>query len=459
MKYVESGTNHSHSVGYTYDNLNRLTQLVESINGVKHTTSYTYDVDNRLTGTVTQTDDQHTITNTYTYDAYGRLTGSYSQLDGYEGIYKDFIFKVLSNGQPTGQIINYQAEAPEFTVNFDLTYDNNGNITSVAYGLYYYSYEYDRANQLTRENNSMAGKTWVWVYDDAGNILRREEYAYTTGALGSIQDTIYYTYGNTNWGDLLTAYDGEDLYYDAVGNLVRDGEWDYTWEHGRELTSMLHGSYGWYFTYDVNGLRTQRTNGATTYQYVYNGSQLVQMTVGSHKLEFFYDASGAPVVVLWNGTPYYYVTSLQGDVVLILDNTGELVVSYDYDAWGNILAIGGSLAPTLGAFNPLRYRGYVYDAETELYYLQSRYYNPEWGRFLNAGALVSTGQGELGNNMFAYCGNNPVCRKDICGTTYTSAEIHNFVVADICANNPHMHGRETYMLYMKPVLSVGKWHY
>jgi len=110
MEYVESGTNHSHSVGYTYDNLNRLTQLVESINGVKHTTSYTYDVDNRLTGTVTQTDDQHTITNTYTYDAYGRLTGSYSQLDGYEGIYKDFIFKVLSNGQPTGQIINYQAE-------------------------------------------------------------------------------------------------------------------------------------------------------------------------------------------------------------------------------------------------------------------------------------------------------------------------------------------------------------
>ena len=178
---------------------------------------------------------------------------------------------------------------------------------------------------------------------------------------------------------------------------------------------MLRGSYGWYFTYDAGGLRTQRTNGAITYQYVYNGSQLVQMTVGSHKLEFFYDASGAPVVVLWNGTPYYYVTSLQGDVVLILDNTGELVVSYDYDAWGNILAIGGSLAPTLGAYNPLRYRGYVYDSETGLYYLQSRYYNPIWGRFLNADALVSTGQGNLGNNMFAYCRNNPVSRKDASG--------------------------------------------
>jgi len=122
------------------------------------------------------------------------------------------------------------------------------------------------------------------------------------------------------------------------------------------------------------------------------------------------------VVVLWNGTPYYYVTSLQGDVVLILDNTGELVVSYDYDAWGNILATGGSLAPTLGAYNPLRYRGYVYDHETGLYYLQSRYYNPQWGRFLNADTLVSTGQGNLGNNMFAYCLNNPVAYQDSAGT-------------------------------------------
>jgi len=83
------------------------------------------------------------------------------------------------------------------------------------------------------------------------------------------------------------------------------------------------------------------------------------------------------------------------------------VVSYDYDAWGKILTIGGSMASTLGTLNPLRYRGYVYDQETGLYYLQSRYYTPEWGRFLNADVFVSTGQGLLGNNMFAYCLNNP----------------------------------------------------
>ena len=92
-----------------------------------------------------------------------------------------------------------------------------------------------------------------------------------------------------------------------------------------------------------------------------------------------------------------------------------VVVRYAYDAWGKVLSITGSMADTLGVQNPLRYRGYVYDQETGLYYLQSRYYNPEIGRFINADALIATGQGILGNNMFAYCNNNPVIFEDASG--------------------------------------------
>ena len=83
------------------------------------------------------------------------------------------------------------------------------------------------------------------------------------------------------------------------------------------------------------------------------------------------------------GTAYFCTVNLQGDVVAIVDATGNAVVSYAYDAWGNILSVTGSMADTLGESNPLRYRGYVYDNETELYYLQSRYYDPEIGRFIN----------------------------------------------------------------------------
>ena len=134
------------------------------------------------------------------------------------------------------------------------------------------------------------------------------------------------------------------------------------------------------------------------------------MKKGSDTLHFTYDATGTPTTVTHNGTVYYYVTNLQGDVVKIIDSTGITVATYTYDAWGNPT---GTIPTTgIGYLNPLRYRGYIYDAETELYYLQSRYYNPEIGRFISADIFISTGQGILGNNMFAYCNNNPVVRKD-----------------------------------------------
>jgi RHS repeat-associated protein len=135
-------------------------------------------------------------------------------------------------------------------------------------------------------------------------------------------------------------------------------------------------------------------------------------------LFFTYDTFGHPATVNWNGTVYYIVTNLQGDVISIRTSAGDVLVWYQYDPWGKILSITGSMATTLGTLNPLTYRGYVHDHETGLYYLQSRYYNPEWGRFLNADALVATGQGMHGNNMFAYCGNNPVNRVDPTGYVF-----------------------------------------
>lgn len=243
--------------------------------------------------------------------------------------------------------------------------------------------------------------------------------------MGAVVDTVNYTYGDSAWGDLLTAYDGVTIDRDELGNPTDDGTWEYTWEHGRQLASMTSGTTTWNYTYDANGLRTSRSNGTTAYSYVYNGSQLVQMTKGSNTLYFIYDATGAPSVVMYNGVPYYYITNLQGDTILIVDSADNIVVEYALDAWGNVDSISGTMATTLGSLNPLIYRGYVYDHETGFYYLQSRYYNPTMGRFINADALVSTGQGVLGNNMFAYCGNNPVCRIDIYGIMKTeSGENH-----------------------------------
>ena len=106
-----------------------------------------------------------------------------------------------------------------------------------------------------------------------------------------------------------------------------------------------------------------------------------------------------------------------------------MVTTYLYDAWGNHLNTTGSLSATVGRYNPLRYRGYVYDRETKLYYLQSRYYNPEIGRFINADGYVSTGTGINGYNMFAYCNDNPIILVDLTGEGPVLKFIKKFVKA------------------------------
>ena len=120
---------------------------------------------------------------------------------------------------------------------------------------------------------------------------------------------------------------------------------------------------------------------------------------------------------------FWFEKNLQGDIVAVYNAAGTKLISYTYDAWGNFTTTyhNGCTASNHANLNPFRYRGYYYDAELEMYYLQSRYYDPMVGRFINADMLVSTGQGIIGYNMFAYCGNNSICRIDSVGTIWMSA--------------------------------------
>lgn len=118
-------------------------------------------------------------------------------------------------------------------------------------------------------------------------------------------------------------------------------------------------------------------------------------------------------MVVYNNVSYAYVKNLQGDVIAILDAEGNVVVSYVYDAWGMPIGKSGALAETLGTLNPFRYRGYVYDEESTKYYVTNRYYSPENSCWLNSDSRLGTVGKELhGNNMFAYCWNNPICMED-----------------------------------------------
>ena len=184
-----------------------------------------------------------------------------------------------------------------------------------------------------------------------------------------------------------------------------------SWQ-GRQLASATGDGKSLSFTYDSEGIRTSKTVDGVKTEYLLNGTQILAQKTGSNTLCFFYDQQGNRVAMAdGNNHFYYYIYNLQGDVIALADAaTGKLVVTYTYDAWGKLVELKDSTSNSVGTLNPFRYRGYYYDTETSLYYLQSRYYDPEVGRFINADGQLN--EGVLGYNMFAYCENDPVNGSD-----------------------------------------------
>ena len=316
-----------------------------------------------------------------------------------------------ANGSKTTMLQSYRNGSDAA---YTYTYDNNGNVTAISQGTKSVAYTYDALNQLTRVNDGFTNKTTTYTYDNAGNILERKEYAYTTGTLGTPTATFAYEY-DSEWKDKLVSYNGETISYDEIGNPLSYRGYTMAWQ-GKRLESLSGNGLTASYTYDEQGIRSGKTINGVTTSFSYNGSLLMAQVAPGKSLLFSYDANGQAVSVNYNGTEYYYLRNGQNDIVGLMDESGVRVVEYIYDAWGKLISTTGTLATTLGADNPFRYRGYYYDTETGLYYLTTRYYDPEVCRFISADVYMSTGQGVLGGNMWAYCLNNPVNRFDTCGT-------------------------------------------
>ena len=344
-------------------------------------------------------------------NAAAQMTTNYGYADGSYGA--GSTTPLVSSIQQTG-------------VSFAYTYDNRGNIVSETRNGATTTYAYDALGQLIRVNDPHENATWVYNYDRGGNITSKVKYAFTTGDLGAAIETIPYAYGDANWKDKLTAYNGQSITYDAIGNPLNDGTWNYTWTAGRLLTQMVKEGMTVQYRYDHNGLRIAKVVNGVETKYILNGKQLTHLHRGNDWMHFFYDIQGRPAKVRYNGTIYSYIHNLQGDVVGIIDTDGNVVVEYKYDAWGKHLSTAGTLKTTLGMLNPFRYRGYIYDEETEMYYLRSRYYYSELQQFINADSIIGEYANVFEHNMFTYCTNNPINNQDASGKRPTKAKIWFF---------------------------------
>lgn len=416
---------------YTYNGEGQLHSLVESNGSSQVTYLYTYDSIGRLIFSQQNDGDSIVLLTHQSYNENNQLTGqswqvgdtayaesyTYSTKDGsldtmtnalgetltmeYDGLRRlskttggafnrAYSYQDISSTQTTMQVSQLSYPNLGSGVSFGYTYDTLGNIaTYTAPDGEKITYTYDAQGQLLK---AVGDETYTYTYDSVGNILTANGHTYT--------------YGNANWKDLLTEFDGHTITYDQSGNPIgyyNGTTWAFTWSNGRSLTRAVSTTQALDFTYDSSGLRTSKTVDGVTHKYLYAGGKLMRETYGSNTLDFFYDANGTPYALKYNGTVYYYITNLQGDVIQIVDASGNAVATYEYDPYGKVISATGTLAET----NPIRYRGYYYDSETGLYYLQSRYYDPELSRFINCDNQLLITEA-LVANLFTYCVNNPI---------------------------------------------------
>ena len=421
-----------------YDLNNNVSKLTSSAGGVSTTERYEYGADNLAT--------KYTYPSgkaaTYTYDGILRRNSTVINTTApIQQTYK-YMASARGNNAQTTKI----GEETFGGSSYKYTYDLNGNITSVllkkstesAY-IKQQQFAYDELNQLVRADDLAKNCTEVYTYDNGGNIISTATYPLTWGSLDGVTalNTSGYCYDNS-WSDELTFYNpgydpesediydnGYDIIYDEIGNPLSYMGYTLTWQNGRQLASLSGNGTTASYTYDVDGLRTSKTVNGVKHEYYYVGSRLQYEKYGTTELWFFYDADGTPSGIRYkNGdsiNDYYFVCNWRGDVTEIYDSTGALASSYSYDAWGEVVSVtdvsGAAITSSthIANVNPIRYRGYYYDTETSLYYLKSRYYDPQVKRFLNADGYVQTGDGLYDKNMFAYCLNNPVNSSDPTG--------------------------------------------
>ncbi|MDD2376322.1 MAG: hypothetical protein PHD15_02340 [Clostridia bacterium] len=435
---------------YYYDGLNQLVR--ENNMDLNQTISYTYDTGGNLTSK-----------DIYEYTTDISLTGL-TKLDTktytYDTVWKD-------------KLTNYNGK--------DITYDNIGN--PLTYDGNTYTWQNGRQLASVTKGQNTSGLT------EAFDIIKVKAGTLSGDYNGDGKDDVaaLYDCGNNQtkiivWKSTGSGYSNGEVWWDSgvgnfditkvIGRVVSgdfnaDGKDDISvlYDYGNSKSSYLNfisngtgfdnDTYSeWWkannnmsiYKYNDSGIRTQKTVNGVTTNYYLEGDKVIYETTGTNTTYYTYDGESNLVGFKYNNTQYYYVRNGQGDITGILDNNLTNVISYTYDTWGKLVSIKDangidvtSDTTSIGNINPYRYRGYRYDNETGMYYLQSRYYNPETCRMLNSDSIGGEVGKLLSHNVFTYCLNNPVNMEDdtghwpTWGQIFSAVAIATITVATVCA--------------------------
>ncbi|MFQ6992394.1 MAG: RHS repeat domain-containing protein [Lachnospiraceae bacterium] len=389
------------AVRYEYDDYGTLEKETDLVNG--RIDKDQYDMTGRLVQSTTLEKNtgaagEPTVANTHTvqsleigYDSYNRVNRLVQSLEG--------------SKTKTGLVYGDASKTQRPGLSYGLTVD----------GTQRQSLAYDAMARCTKETVTLPGG-------------QKRENCFTYGTLRHLTDTDrdLFTYRTDGWRDQLLSWNGKSYAYDAGGNPTVLRGMALTWGEGRRLKRIAATAGAVTFAYDSDGKRVRKTSGENTTTYYYNGnvlSGLVRRAAGSTgvgtTVQFVYDTQGKPFMLRLNGkTDYFYLYNGLGDVTGLVDSSNQVVVRYQYNSWGKVTSTQDTSGVSLATLNPFRYRKYVHDPETGLYCLGSRYYDPEVGRFVNAddpSTIFAKPQELYSKNLYVYCDNNPIIRKDVQG--------------------------------------------
>ena len=412
---------------YTYDANDCLIKEVQTTPDGVRTVTRGYDADSRETSVACGSAKIEK-----TFDKLGRLSSIRRNGGKHTTAYT---YETASDGGQTGRIVSIEHSNGEQSSVEGYGYDDWGNVSRISRGGKHApsTFEYDAQGQLIKEVDQGQLSIFRYWYDGGGNLTEVRSYPVPESGEEEGDGTVVkkFAYDST-WKDQLVSVtmDGKtrNFTYDANGNLFSDGKYTYSWTKGSLLEKVTGDGLEAVYTYDASGIRTsKKVNGITTEYLTAGGSVLSEKKNGVWQ-HYLYDGSGQLMAIRYKGADYYYVRNGLMTITGLVDANGASVVNYFYDSWGNMLNITGSMAASLGKDNPYRFKGYYYDEETGMYYLKSRYYQPEICRFISAddiSIMLDNPMSLWDKNLYVYGDNDPVNKKDDDG------EIAQFVAMGI----------------------------
>lgn len=395
-----------YQVNYKYDVNENIINISNKLGALNNVINNTFNDDDAIIQT-----NFDLINVNYQYDDLGRLKNRNID-NNYNTEYQYW-----DNGKRASLLIKNILDG---NTKFSYDYDKGNNIRKININdIESNKYYYDEYNQLVKEIDYNQKQTIKYKYDQYGNILYKK---YLSNSDYSVLKYNKYEYSNV-WKDQLIKFNNISILYDEIGNTINIGDdIELEWKNGRELSSYKNGNKIVSYKYNKDGIRILKTRNNIETNYYLDDMQIIYEKTGNNVLYYMYNDVDDLIGFKYNDVVYYYKKNIQDDIIGILDSEFNLIANYCYDSFGKIISISDGNNNDISKdenhianINPFRYRSYYYDVESGLYYLNNRYYNPEWGRFINSDKIINENEDILGQNLYAYCSNNFINCSDYTG--------------------------------------------